>query len=144
MKRLALLALLVPALSGCVNDGIAMVIDGPDHAISLMRAQPRFWEKRMDLEIVVARLPTCQRRYALQPAPVSSDFKVTVYTTAPNTFLLEQGRHLYLTETETCKGFQKLDAPPPEGKGELLGVFREERGRLVFVAAQPAAPAAKP
>ena len=138
MKRLALLALFVPVLSACVNDGIAMVIDGPDHAISLMRAQPRFWEKKMDLEIVVARLPACQRRYQLQPAPVGSDFKVDVYWTGPNTFLLEQGRNLYLTETETCKEFQKLDAPPPGGKGELLGVFREERGRLAFVAAQPA------
>lgn len=138
MKRLALLSLLLPLLSGCVNDGIAMVIDGPDHAISLLRAQQRFWEKKMDLEIVVARLPACQRRHQLQPASVGSDFRMDVYATGANTYLLEQGKHLYLTETETCKGFQRLDAPPPDGKGELLGVFREERGKLVFVAAQPA------
>lgn len=138
MKRLALLALLVPALSGCVNDSIAMVIDGPDHAISLIRQQHRFWEKRMDLDIVVSRLPDCQRRHSLQSAAVGSGFKVEVYATGPDTYLLEQGRHLYVTETQTCQGFQKLAEPPSGGKGELLGVFREEQGKLVFVAARPA------
>lgn len=138
MKRLALLALLVPVLSGCVNDGIAMVIDGPDHAISLLRQQHRFWEKRLDLEIVVARLPACQRRHRLEPAALAPGFKVDVYTTGPDTYLLEQGRHLYVTETQTCQGFQKLAEVPAGGKGELLGVFREEQGKLVFAAAQPA------
>ncbi len=138
MKRLALLSLLLPALAGCVNDGIAMVIDGPDHAISLMRAQHRFWEKKVDLEIVVARLPACQRLHKLAPVPLSSDFQLSVYQAGPGTYLLEQGRNLYLTETQTCAGFQKLDAPPAEGKGDLLGVFREEKGKLVFAAAQPA------
>lgn len=136
MKRLALLALAVPLLSACVNDGIGMVIDGPDHAISLVRQQHRFWEKRLELEIVVARLPDCQRRHKLQATALSPAFKVDVYTTAPNTFLLEQGRYLYLTETQTCQGFQQLTEAPPGGKGELLGVFREEQGKLVFVAAR--------
>lgn len=138
MKRLVPLLLLLPLLSACVNDGIAMVIDGPNHAISLLRSQPRFWEKTMDLQIVVARLPDCQRRHKLQPAPVSTGFKVEVYTTGQDTYLLEQGKHLYLTETQTCRGFQKLAEVPPGGKGDLLGVFREERGKLVFVAAQSA------
>jgi hypothetical protein len=138
MKRLALLALLLPALSACVNDSIAMVIDGPDHAISLIRQQHRFWEKRMDLEIVVSRLPACQRRHKLESAAVAAGFKVDVYALAPDTYLFEQGRHLYVTETQTCLGFQKLAEEPADGKGELLGVFREEKGKLVFVAAQPA------
>ncbi|MBW7901681.1 MAG: hypothetical protein H3C26_09405 [Rhodocyclaceae bacterium] len=138
MKRLALLALFVPLVSACVNDGIGMVIDGPDHAISLIRQQPRFWEKQMELEIVVSRLPDCQRRHKLQPAAIAPGFKVEVYTTGPDTYLLEQGRHLYLTETQTCQGFQKLAEAPPGGKGELLGVFREEKDKLVFVVAQPA------
>ncbi|MDX9706824.1 MAG: hypothetical protein RBT86_04500 [Azospira sp.] len=138
MKRLALLALFVPLLAACVNDGIGMVIDGPDHAISLLREQPRFWEKRMELKIVVSRLPDCQRRHNLQPAAIDPGFKVEIYTTGPDTYLLEQGKHLYLTETQTCRGFQKLTEVPPGGKGELLGVFREEKGKLVFVAAQPA------
>jgi hypothetical protein len=142
MRKIALLALL-PILGGCINDSIGMRIDGPEHAVSLVREQKLFWEKKMDLEVVVARLPDCQRRHKLQPAAVSPNFKIEVFMTAPNNFLLEQGKHLYAVETQTCQKFAKLDEAPKEGKGELVGVFREEKGKLVFVAAQPATPPAK-
>ncbi|MCK6407243.1 MAG: hypothetical protein L6Q60_14700 [Rhodocyclaceae bacterium] len=142
MRKIALLALL-PILGGCINDSIGMRIDGPEHAVSLVREQKLFWEKKMDLEVVVARLPDCQRRHKLQPAAVSPNFKIEVFMTAPNSFLLEQGKHLYAVETQTCQKFAKLDEAPKEGKGELVGVFREEKGKLVFVAAQPATPPAK-
>lgn len=138
MKKLALPLLLLPLLSGCINDGIAMRIDGPEHAVSLLRGQKVFWEKKMDLEVVVARMPDCQRRFSLEPAAVSPSFKVDVYMTGPNAFLLEQGKYLYSVETQTCQKFEKLAAPPEGGKGEQVGVFREEAGKLVFVAAQPA------
>lgn len=146
MRKIAPIALLLatlPLLGGCINDSIGMRIDGPEHAVSLVREQKLFWEKRMDLEVVVARLPDCQRRHKLQSAVVSPNFTVEVYMTAPNSFLLEQGRNLYAVETQTCQKFAKLDAPPPDGKGELVGVFREEKGKLVFVAAQPVTPPAK-
>ncbi len=136
MKKLALPLLLLPLLSGWINDGIAMRIDGPEHAISLLRGQKVFWEKKMDLEVVVARMPDCQRRFSLEPAAVSPSFKVDVYMTGPNAFLLEQGKYLYSVETQTCQKFEKLAAPPEGGKGEMVGVFREEGGKLVFVAAQ--------
>lgn len=142
MKKLLLLAPLVLLLSGCINDGIAMRIDGPEHAISLLRAQTNPFEKRMNLDIVVARMPDCQRRFSLEPAAISPAFKVDVYMTGPNNFLLEQGKYLYSVETQTCQKFEKLTGPPEGGMGELVGVFREEREKLVFVAAQPAAPAA--
>lgn len=143
MRKIALLALLPLLLAGCINDGIGMRIDGPEHAVSLVREQKLFWEKRMDLEVIVARLPDCQRRHKLQSAAVSPNFKVEVYMTAPNNFLLEQGKNLYSVETQTCQKFAKLDEPPKEGKGELVGVFREDKGKLVFVAAQPATPPAR-
>ena len=142
MKKFALLALL-PVLGGCINDGIAMRIDGPEHAVSLLREQKLFWEKLMDLEVVVARLPDCQRRHRLESAAIGPNFKVEVFMTGPNSFLLEQGRNLYAVETQTCQKFAKLDEPPREGKGELVGVFREEGGKLAFVAAQPVKPDAK-
>lgn len=142
MRKIALLALL-PILGGCINDSIGMRIDGPEHAVSLVREQKLFWEKKMDLEVVVARLPDCQRRHKLKPAAISPNFKIEVFMTAPNSFLLEQGKHLYAVETQTCQKFAKLDEAPKEGKGELVGVFREEKGKLVFVAAQPATPPAK-
>ena len=137
LKKIALLALL-PILGGCVNDGIAMRIDGPEHAISLLRAQKVPWEKKMDLELVVARMPECQRRFSLAQAPVSPAFKVDVYMTGPRSFLLQQGQNLYSVETETCQQFARLNGVPEGGMGELVGVFREENGKLVFVAAQAA------
>lgn len=142
MKKLLLLALL-PALGGCINDSIGMRIDGPEHAVSLVREQKLFWEKRMDLEVVVARLPDCQRRHKLQPAAISPGFKVDVYALGQNAFLLEQGRNLYTVETQTCQKFEKLVEPPKDGKGELVGVFREQDGKLAFVAAQPSRPDAR-
>lgn len=143
MKKLFLLLPLLPVLSGCINDGIAMRIDGPEHAVSLLREQKLFWEKKVDLEIVAARLPDCQRRHKLQPAAVSAAFKVDVYRTGQYTFLLEQGKHLYAVETQTCQKFEKLTAEPEGGKGEMVGVFREQKGQLVFVAAQPVTPPAQ-
>ena len=140
MKRWGAL-LLLPLLGGCINDGIAMRIDGPEHAISVLREQKLFWEKRVDLELVVARLPDCQRRHKIDSAPIGN-FRIDAYRTGPNTFLLQQGKNLYSVETQTCAKFEKLGAPPAEGMGELVGAFREEKGALVFVAAQ-AAPAAK-
>jgi len=142
MRKIALLAML-PILGGCINDSIGMRIDGPEHAISLVREQKLFWEKQMDLEVVVARLPDCQRRHRLQPAAISPNFRIEVYMTAPGNFLLEQGKYLYSVETRTCQKFAKLDEAPGEGKGELVGVFREENGKLLFVAAQQPKPDAK-
>ena len=136
MRKLALFALL-PILGGCINDSIGMRIDGPEHAVSLVRAQKLFWEKTMDLEVIVARLPDCQRRHKLQPAAVSPTFKIEVFMTGENSFLLEQGKNLYAIETQTCEKFARLDVPPRDGKGELVGAFREENGQLVFVAARP-------
>ena len=136
MRNIALLALLPPLLAGCINDGISMRIDGPEHAISLLRAQKNPFEKKMDLEIVVARLPDCQRRFNLAPAAVRPAIQSDIYMTEQNTFLLEQGQNLYAVETQTCQKFEKLAVPPEGGKGELVGVFREEAGKLVFVAAQ--------
>lgn len=144
MRRLARylpLAILPPLLAGCINDGIAMRIDGPEHAISLLREQKLPWDKKLDLILVVARLPDCQRRFDLAPTVVSGAFKVEVYMTGPRSFLLEQGRHLYSVETQTCQKFAELKEAPEGGKGELVGVFREEKGQLVFVAAQPPADA---
>jgi hypothetical protein len=140
MKKLAALILL-PVLGGCINDGIAMRIDGPEHAISVLREQKLFWEKKVDLELVVARLPDCQRRHRIASAPIGG-FKIEAYRTGPNTFLLQQGNNLYSVETQTCQKFEKLNAPPADGMGELVGAFREEKGALRFVATQ-AVPTAK-
>ena len=108
-----------------------MRIDGPEHAVSLVREQKLFWEKRMDLEVIVARLPDCQRRHKLQPAAaVSPNFRSRSHDCAQH-LPARTGENLYSVETQTCQKFAKLDEPPKEGKGELVGVFREDNGKLV-------------
>jgi hypothetical protein len=56
-------------------------------------------------------------------------------------FIIRVGKRLFVTETQTCEGFAKLDAEPVEGMGELKGVFRVRKGELVFV--KEAAPGAE-
>lgn len=138
-KPLLLSLLALPLLAGCINDAAAYRIDGRHHALSVTREQNFFWEKNVRFSVISARLPDCQRLHALQPAPRTASLEL--WQPGPGTFILKQGDRYYLTETQTCLGFQKLAAPPPEGMGEKLGVFEEKSGQFVF-AAEPKAPAA--
>lgn len=130
-KPLLLLPLLsLPLLAGCINDAAAYRIDGRDHAISVSREQNFFWEKTMKFAVIAARLPDCQRIHLLNPAPRNT--RVELWQPGPGTFVLKQGEAYFLTETQTCKGFQKLAAAPQEGLGDKVGVFEEKGDRFVF------------
>ena len=135
--------LLLPLLVACSDQRATFEIKGGAHSLSLIRVTGMPWASQAKYTIVASRMPDCQRRHKLEPAAISPNFKVEVFMTGPNSFLLEQGRNLYAVETQTCQKFAKLDEAPKEGKGELVGVFREEGGKLVFVAAQPVKPEAK-
>jgi hypothetical protein len=126
--------LLLPLLAGCISDAASYIITPPDHALTLIREQRWFWRDEVELHVVAARLPECQRRHKLVPAR-AAEATVEVYQLGSTTFVLKQGAWLYLTETRSCTGFERLDTPPPGGLGAPLGVFREDRGRLRFVAA---------
>lgn len=142
MRKRALVVLLsLPILAACVDDAASYQIAGPDHALTLIREQRWFWDKQAALSVTAARLPECQRRHPLQPANLDG-FKLEVWQTGSNTFVLKQGKRLYLLETQTCEGFRQLDEEPPGGLGVNAGVFREEDGKLRFVAAPPPAPPA--
>jgi hypothetical protein len=130
-SHLILIAVL-PLLGGCINDGASLKVHGALHSLSLTRAQPWFWDKKVELHMVVQRMPDCQRRHHLQPATVSTA-TAEIYAAGEGTYLLKQGPHLYLFETVTCEGFQELKEPPPGGLGEKLGVFREENGAFRFI-----------
>lgn len=132
-KPLLLLPLLsLPLLAGCINDAAAYRIDGREHAISVSREQNFFWEKTVKFAVIAARLPDCQRIHLLDPAP--RDTPVELWQPGPGTFILKQGASYFLTETQTCKGFQKLPGAPQEGMGDKLGVFAEKDGILAFAA----------
>lgn len=121
---------LVLALSGCINDGAAYLIDGPRWSLSVTRQQDYFWQKNVRLFVVVARLPACQRRHPVATVPEKS--AVTLWQPGENTYIFQIGNALFVTETRTCEGFARLDEAPPGGLGDQLGVFHEVHGQFVF------------
>lgn len=147
MRKFAAILLplaLLPVLAGCVNDAASFQIEGKDNALTLVREQRWFWKPEVDLSVTASRLPDCQRRHPMGVAPV--DASVEVWQTGPGTFLLKRGKLVYLAETQTCEGFQKVDVDQlPGGMGNKLGVFQVQGGKLSFVPAPPPpAPASTP
>ncbi len=123
-------------LSACTNDSATYFIDDePQHNITLMREQQAFWSKKIDLSIVVARMPHCTRVHAMGYGVDSS--KVELYLVPSGAYIVKLGNHLFVTETETCEGWAEItefdeNGNPPGGMGEYIGVFREKNGKLIF------------
>lgn len=140
LRHLLLPLLAVPLLSACVNDGATYEIDGSrEHVLSLIREQPYFWDSKVNLYLVVSRMPSCMRRHSLGSATEKT--RVEVYQVPSGAFIIKAGKKLYATETQTCESFAKMDAEPVEGMGQLMGTFRLKKGELVFVKEEVAAPA---
>lgn len=143
MKRgIYLLLPWVALLAGCVDDAASYLIDGKDHALTIIREQPYFWKKTVTLDVVAARLPDCQRRHKITTAPLNS--QIELWQAGPETYLLQVGDKVFLSETQTCEGFRRLDGPPPGGMGTKLGVFRDQgqgQGLRFQAAPAPANPA---
>lgn len=131
--RTVLLPLLaVPLLSACVNDGATYEIDNTrEHVLSLIREQPYFWDKKVNLSLVVSRMPTCMRRHSI--GSVSLNTKVEIYQVPSGAFIVKAGKKMFATETQTCESWAKVDGEPETGMGELRGTFLVKKGELVFV-----------
>ena len=131
--RSVLLSLLaVPLLSACVNDGATYVIDNTrEHVLSLIREQPYFWDKKLELSLVVSRMPACMRRHSLGSGTEAT--RVEIYQVPSGAFIAKVGKRMYATETQTCVAWARLDEEPEGGMGELKGTFRMKSGKLVFV-----------
>lgn len=139
LRHLLLPLLAVPLLAACVNDGATYEIDGTrEHTLSLIREQPYFWDSKIELFLVVSRMPACLRRHSLGTGTEKT--RVEVWQVPSGAFIVRAGKRLYATETQTCESFARLDAEPVEGMGELRGVFRLRKGEWVFV--KEAAPGA--
>lgn len=123
----------LPLLAGCMHDAASYQIAGRDHALTLIADQPWFWKPEADLAVVAARLPDCQRRHNLKAVPIAS-IAMEVHRAGDKTYVLRQGKKLYLVETQTCEGFRALEEEPPGGLGEWLGTFKVEGGKLRFAA----------
>lgn len=147
MKFTTLLAWVATALllTGCGNDSASYLIDGADHSLTLLRVQPYFWSSAWDLSLVTTREPDCMRRHRLKPASMDG-FKVELFHTPEDRYILKQGDNWYITETQKCR-LQQFKTPPAEA-GDLVGAFEVKANKLQFVAssrlAAPAAPATLP
>jgi hypothetical protein len=132
MQRLSCrIPLLFPLLlAGCTNDGAAYRVDGQNQSISIVR-ESMFWEKQVNLSLVVSSLPDCQRRHALQKA--SPKAHIELWQPGQDTYILKIGDAMYVTETRTCEGFASMDSEPSGGMGVQLGVFGEVKDVFSFV-----------
>ena len=140
LRHLILPLLAAPLLTACVNDGASFEIDNTrEHVLSLIREQPYFWDSKVNLYMVVSRMPACMRRHSLGTATEKS--RVEVYQVPSGAFIIKVGKRMYATETQTCEGFAKLDSEPVEGMGQLMGTFRLKNGELAFVKEVVAGPA---
>ncbi len=135
IRRPNLLPLVVAALvlTGCENSAAPFMIDGSQHAISLIREQRYFWNSEVEQSLVVSRLPKCQRRYPIVPGSTES-VKIDVFEAGSLLWAFRQGATWYLAGTEKCLLQEWTDAPaqPP---GRAVGSFARVDGALAFVPA---------
>ena len=135
--------LLLPLLVACSDQRASFPIQTSDHALTLIREQRFFWQKRAVYSIVAAHMPECMRRHKMGVGGLNA--RVEVYSPGNNAWILKMGDFMYVVETRTCDGFAKLDAEPEGGMGPLVGTFQSRNGVLEFVAVPKAeAPAATP
>lgn len=131
--------LAAPVVAGCVNDSASYQNENGTQILTLVRQQRWLWDKKVEAAMVVSRLPDCQRRHKM--GLISPQARVDLWQPGPGTFLIHQGRNLYLTETQTCEGWQKQETEPPGGMGEKLGTFLPKEGEFRFVPASQENPA---
>ena len=132
LRHLFLPLLALPLLTACVNDGATYEIDNTrEHVLSLIREQPYFWDSKVNLYLVVSRMPACMRRHNLGAG--TDKTKVEVYQVPSGAFIIKVGKKMFATETQTCESLAKMDGEPAEGMGQMMGTFRVKKGQLVFV-----------
>jgi hypothetical protein len=109
------------------------MIDGQDHAISLIREQRYFWSGEVEQSLVVSRLPKCQRRYPIE-AGTTGDVRIEVFEAGTLLWAFRQGSTWYLAGTEKCL-LQPWPDAPPTPPGREVGSFVRVEGELAFVPA---------
>ena len=94
------------------------------------RAQEHFWNAEVSVEMIMSRLPDCQRRLVLEQSP-ADEVEVELYSNGDNVWTLRSGKQSWQIDTQTCTQYAEAKGDP----GELVGVFRDENGKLAFAAA---------
>lgn len=129
--RKILIVLISLLLTACVDDTAAYYVDkSGNHSLTIHRAQKQFWNNEVSVELVMSRLPECQRRVVLTDMP-ADEVEIELLSAGDNVWTLRAGKELWQVETQTCTQYADVKGE----LGELLGVFRPEGDKLVFEAA---------
>lgn len=125
---------LLPLLTACVDDRVSFEVPDANEAITLIREQPLFWDDKVDLSIVVARMPDCMRRHP--PIAGKASTAVELYQYEPTTYIVKIGERMWATETRTCESFAPMKDKdvPPQGLGTRMGVWKQRGEKLEFIA----------
>lgn len=123
--------LLAPLLlAGCIKDSATHYINGNEHTLTLRAAQEYFWNEQVDLTLVAARWPDCQRQFKLGKVPASA-LEVELFAAGDNVYSLRAGAQRWQIETQKCT---MLGTPDDAALGQPLGTFRMGEKKMVFEA----------
>jgi hypothetical protein len=140
--RKALLLLTPLLVAGCVQESASYYADGNDHTLTVRAEQEYFWDKSVNIKLMAARMPDCQRQFTLTKAPLE-DLTVELFAAPDNVFTFRVGAQAWQVETNTCT---QLGEPAPTAYGEPVGVFRlgDDKKMVLEKVAAPAPAAATP
>lgn len=141
-KTLLLLTALL--LAGCTEDFATDSINGDDHTFTIRRQQRYFWQDKVDVSLLAARLPDCQRLHALTSVEPADQVKVELFASDERVWNIRVDKQLWQIETTTCAGLTELEYDPRADLGQPAGSFSVRDGKLMFAPAAPDAPQASP
>ena len=138
--RKFVIVLLPLLLSACVDDSASYYADGVgNHALTIRRAQQHFWSDATTVDLIMSRLPDCQRRIRLATMPAGA-VEIELFGGGDNNWTLRAGTQVWQVESQTCSQY----ADNKGEFGEPVGIFRAEGGKFTFQPAlvtPPAVPA---
>lgn len=128
--RKTLLIMVPLLLAGCIKQSASYYVgdDARAHTISVLAEQEYFWDKRVSLRLVVARLPDCQRAIPLAKRP-PADVAVELFATGENVYTVRSGNEVVQFETGSCT---QLAEPAQNAMGQAVGVFRIGTEKMDF------------
>lgn len=115
-------------LAGCIKDSATYYINGNEHTITVRATQEYFWRDDVELTLLAARWPDCQRQFVLGKVPVS-EMNVELFDAGGNVYSLRAGSRLWQVETRNCG---QLPTPASEALGQPVGAFRIDGEKMGF------------
>ncbi|MEO7496989.1 MAG: hypothetical protein ABIT83_21520 [Massilia sp.] len=130
-------------LAGCINQSANYIYgENTDQALVVRLDQAYFWKDEVDVKLIAARLPDCQRQFLLTRLP-QAQLEIGLFSAGDNVFTLRAGGESWRVDMQTCS---QVEAAAEKDVGEALGTFKlDAQKKLVFEAAPGrGAPSAAP